>query len=169
MIFLFPSPSPPPPHWQPVFYSSPFILYWRRLTSSPSLHFSLRPMWFPQRIFHTFRKMNESWSLIWWAKLSGALDKMIESHNKSYTDKLQDITCARGWGLVLILVWQTQVDDFSAHVQVTWRLWNYHPLTLHNTRLGIPLDRRITHLATQLTAAMRKEARPNAFSGLQPW
>ena len=95
MIFLFPSPSPPPPHWQPVFYSSPFILYWRRLTSSPSLHFSLRPMWFPQRIFHTFRKMNESWSLRWCAKLSGALDKMIESQTKSYTDKLQDITCAR--------------------------------------------------------------------------
>ena len=50
---------------------------------------------FPQRIFHTFRKMNESWSLRWWAKLSGALDKMIESQTKSYTDKLQDITCAR--------------------------------------------------------------------------
>ena len=71
--------------------------------------------------------------------------------------------------LVLIFVWQTQIDDFSVHVQVTWRLWNYHPLTLHDTRLGIPLDRRITHLAPQLTAAMRKEARPNAFSGQQPW
>ena len=59
------------------------------------LHFTSRPMGFPQRIFHTFRKMNESWSLIWWAKLSGALDKMIESQTKSYTDKLQDITCAR--------------------------------------------------------------------------
>ena len=59
------------------------------------LHFTSRSMGFPQRIFHTFRKMNESWSLIWWAKLSGALDKMIESQTKSYTDKLQDITCAR--------------------------------------------------------------------------
>lgn len=39
--------------------------------------------------------MNESWSLRWSAKLSGALDKMIEGQTKSYTDKLQDITCAR--------------------------------------------------------------------------
>ena len=127
------------------------------------LHFTSRPMGFPQRIFHTFRKMNESWSLIWWAKLSGALDKMIESHTKSYTDKLQDITCARGWDPVFIFVWQTQVDVLSVHVQVTWRLWNYPPLALHDTRLGILLDRRVTHLAPQLTAAMRKETHPSAL------
>ena len=125
------------------------------------LHFTSRPMGFPQRIFHTFRKMNESWSLIWWAKLSGALDKMIESHTKSYTDKLQDITCARGWDPVFIFVWQTQVDVLSVHVQVTWRLWNYPPLALHDTR--ILMDRRVTHLAPQLTAAMRKETHPSAL------
>ena len=125
------------------------------------LHFTSRSMGFPQRIFHTFRKMNESWSLIWWAKLSGALDKMIESHTKSYTDKLQDITCARGWDPVFIFVWQTQIDVLSVHVQVTWRLWNYPPLALHDTR--ILMDRRVTHLAPQLTAAMRKETHPSAL------
>ena len=135
------------------------------LSPSPLLllHFTSRPMGFPQRIFHTFRKMNESWSLIGWAKLSGALDKMIESHTKSYTDKLQDITCARGWGPIFIFVWQTQVDVLSVHVQVTWRLWNYPPLALHDTRLGILSDRRVTHLAPQLTAAMRKETHPSAL------
>ena len=150
-----------------MFYSSTFFLYWRRLTPFPPplllLHFTSRPMGFPQRIFHTFRKMNESWSLIGWPKLSGALDKMIESHTKSYTDKLQDITCARGWGPVFIFVWQTQVDVLSVHVQVTWRLWNYPPLALHDTRLGILSDRRVTHLAPQLTAAMRKETHPSAL------
>lgn len=165
--YFYSPPSPPPPHWQPMFYSSTFFLYWRRLTPSPPplllLHFTSRPMGFPQRIFHTFRKMNESWSLIGWAKLSGALDKMIESHTKSYTDKLQDITCARGWGPVFIFVWQTQVDVLSVHVQVTWRLWNYPPLALHDTRLGILSDRRVTHLAPQLTAAMRKETHPSAL------
>ena len=78
-------------------------------------------------------------------KAVSSFEKMTKSHIKSYTDKLQDITCARGWGPVFIFVWQTQVDVLSVHVQVTWRLWNYPPLALHDTR--ILLDRRVTHLA----------------------
>lgn len=96
-------------------------------------------------------------------KAVSSFEKMTKSHTKSYTDKLQDITCARGWGPVFIFVWQTQVDVLSVHVQVTWRLWNYPPLALRDTRLGILLDRRVTHLAPQLTAAMRKETHPSAL------
>lgn len=163
MIFLFPPPLPSPASLAANVLQ--FHLFPLLATTDPFppllLHFTSRSMGFPQRIFHTFRKMNESWSLIWWAKLSGALDKMIESHTKSYTDKLQDITCARGWDPVFIFVWQTQVDVLSVHVQVTWRLWNYPPLALHDTR--ILMDRRVTHLAPQLTAAMRKETHPSAL------
>lgn len=95
------------------------------------------------------------------AKAVISFEKMAKSHTKSYTDKLQDITWARGWDPVFIFVWQTQVDVLSVHVQVTWRLWNYPPLALHDTR--ILLDRRVTHLAPQLTAAMRKETHPSAL------
>ena len=165
MIFLFPPPSPPPPHWQPMFYSSTFFLYWRRLTPfplpPPPPPFHLKANGIPPKNLPHLSE-NE-WKLVpnRVGKAVSSFEKMTKSHIKSYTDKLQDITCARGWGPVFIFVWQTQVDVLSVHVQLTWRLWNYPPLALHDTR--ILMDRRVTHLAPQLTAAMRKETHPSAL------
>ena len=164
--YSYSPPSLPPPHWQPMFYSSPFFLYWRRLTPfppPPPPPFHLKANGIPPKNLPHLSE-NE-WKLVpnRVGKAVSSFEKMTKSHIKSYTDKLQDITCARGWDPVFIFVWQTQVDVLSVHVQVTWRLWNYLPLALHDTRLCILLDRRVTHLAPQLTPAMRKETHPSAL------
>ena len=121
-------------------------------------------MWFPQRIFHTFRKMNESWSLRWWAKLSGALDKMIESQTKSYTDKLQDITCAGACSHLRLANTSRRFQCACSGDMKTLKLPSSHS-PRHS--LGHSIGQTDNTLGS--AAAMRKEARPNAFSGQQPW
>ena len=89
---------------------------------------------------------------------------MIESQTKSYTDKLQDITCARACSHLRLANTSSRFQCACSGDMKTLKLPSSHS-PRHS--LGHSIGQTDNTLGS--AAAMRKEARPNAFSGQQPW